>query len=78
MDCSLQVDILIYVQKPENPANPWPAPDWDNYAKAVCDAMNGVVYVDDKQIVDGRCVKQWAEPGEAGYIIVEVIELDAD
>lgn len=40
--------------------------------------MNGVVYTDDKQIVDGRCVKQWAEPGEAGYIIVEVIELDAN
>lgn len=24
--------------------------DWDNYAKVLCDAMNGIVYVDDSQI----------------------------
>lgn len=28
--------------------------DWDNHAKAVCDALNGIVYEDDAQIVDGR------------------------
>lgn len=78
LDIPLQVDIWIYADRPQNPANPYPSPDWDNYAKAVCDAMNGIVYVDDKQIVDGRCVKQWSEPGEGGYIIVEIVELNDD
>ena len=28
--------------------------DWDNHAKAICDALNGICYVDDRQIIDGR------------------------
>ena len=28
--------------------------DWDNHAKAVCDALNGISFADDRQIVDGR------------------------
>lgn len=31
---------------------PTTKPDVDNYAKAVCDALNGVVYRDDAQITD--------------------------
>lgn len=27
--------------------------DWDNHAKAVSDALNGICYVDDKQIISG-------------------------
>ena len=44
----------------------WPTkkPDWDNVAKAVADAMNGIVYLDDTQIVIARIVKRYAaEPG---------------
>lgn len=72
----LQVDIEIYVKRPKKPSNPFPHPDWDNYAKGVCDAMNEVVYLDDKQIVAGGLVKRFAEPGEDGYIVVELQELD--
>ncbi len=28
--------------------------DWDNYAKAITDACNGVLWQDDRQIVDAR------------------------
>lgn len=28
--------------------------DWDNLAKLLTDALNGIAYADDKQIVDGR------------------------
>ena len=43
--------------------------DWDNIAKGIGDALNGVVWVDDGQIVDGRVIKFYgAEP----HIRVEV------
>lgn len=35
-------------------------PDLDNVCKAVTDAMNGIVYVDDKQIVSATIEKQYA------------------
>ena len=38
-------------------------PDCDNLAKLVLDAMNGLVYEDDKQIFGLRIVKMYAPPG---------------
>jgi Holliday junction resolvase RusA-like endonuclease len=49
-----------------------PRGDWDNYAKGVCDAMNGVAYTDDTQIIEGACRRVWAQPGQPGYIDVEI------
>jgi Holliday junction resolvase RusA-like endonuclease len=44
-------------------------PDADNVAKAIGDACNGIVWVDDSQVVDLRCVKRYgAVPG----VVVEV------
>lgn len=45
--------------------NLWPTvkPDADNTLK-LTDALNGIVFVDDKQVVDARVVKRYAErPG---------------
>lgn len=36
-------------------------PDFDNIAKSVADALTGVLWVDDKQVVHGSCLKVWAE-----------------
>ena len=45
-------------------------PDADNVAKAIGDACNGIVWVDDSQVVDLRCVKRYgAVPG----VVVEVL-----
>ena len=39
-------------------------PDFDNVAKLYCDALNGLMWEDDKQIVDGRCIKVYGQrPG---------------
>ena len=39
-------------------------PDGDNIAKAVADALNGLAYVDDKNVVEFAVSKIWAaEPG---------------
>ena len=38
---------------------PTKKPDWDNVAKSVADAMNGVVFLDDSQIVRATITKEY-------------------
>lgn len=40
---------------------PTSRPDGDNYQKAAMDAMNGIVYKDDAQIVDGSFSKRYSD-----------------
>lgn len=51
----------------------WPTvtPDWDNIAKML-DGLNEVVWLDDKQIVDGRCIKRY---GESPLLEVKISEI---
>jgi Holliday junction resolvase RusA-like endonuclease len=35
--------------------------DWDNYGKNASDAIKGIVWVDDTQVVDGRVIKVYDE-----------------
>jgi Holliday junction resolvase RusA-like endonuclease len=44
-------------------AHPTKRPDWENIAKTL-DALNGVVWVDDVQIIDGRVLKTYASRPE--------------
>lgn len=39
---------------------PTSKPDWDNHAK-VTDALNGIVWHDDSQVVDGRSIKIYSD-----------------
>jgi len=48
-------------------------PDWDNIAKSVSDAINGVVFLDDKQVVSAR-VEKWYGPQPELEVVVETIE----
>jgi Holliday junction resolvase RusA-like endonuclease len=45
--------------------------DWDNYGKIVSDACQGVLWANDRQIVDGRCIKTKVARGQ------ERIEIEA-
>ena len=40
---------------------PTVTPDWDNIGKAISDGGNGVVWADDRQIVDGRVIRRYGD-----------------
>lgn len=40
---------------------PTTKPDWDNYGKLVCDAMNGIFWKDDSQIVSAWVEKYYSD-----------------
>ena len=48
---------------------PTTKPDCDNIAKIICDALNGIAYDDDKQIVELLVVKEYTERPR---VIVEI------
>lgn len=70
---ALGIKITVYKSSPastgkrklaqmlEHIIRPGKKPDWDNIGKIVCDALNGVAWYDDAQIVDGRVIKLYAE-----------------
>lgn len=47
-------------------------PDCDNIIKAVLDALNGVAYDDDAQVVAVSCSKRYAAEGEDAHITVRI------
>ncbi len=81
----LQVEITANFQIPKSkPKNkrvemlagqvrPTKKPDCDNIAKAILDALNGIAYHDDSQIVT-LAVEKWYLPDEP-YVIVTIKEV---
>jgi Holliday junction resolvase RusA-like endonuclease len=56
----------------ENIIRPTKKPDADNIAKIVCDALNGIAFLDDKQIVDARITKWYSDTPRIEIIIQEI------
>lgn len=83
-DLTLQVNIQAFYPIPKgfskakkNDAiagnlRPTTKPDCDNIIKVVLDALNGVAYYDDKQVICVSCNKYY---GETGYIKIQIKEL---
>lgn len=86
-DLPLYVEIIAYMGIPKSKPKKWRTaairgqerptkkPDVDNLFKLVTDALSGIIYADDKQIVSCR-VQKWysTEP----HTDVKIIEVDAD
>jgi Holliday junction resolvase RusA-like endonuclease len=50
----------------------WPVtvkPDWDNIGKLVGDALNGVAYVDDAQVCEARCRKNYGDTNQVSVFM---------
>lgn len=86
VDKCLQVSITAYFAVPKSAGKrkrvqmlsgtllPGKKPDCDNIAKCVCDALNGIAYRDDSQIVDLRVIKRYAVMPQIDIEITEGIE----
>lgn len=82
----LRMEIDCYMYIPKNTSNirrkrknakeilPDKKPDFDNMAKSITDALNGLAYEDDNQIVDARIRKFFSDDQRAEIRIAEVEE----
>lgn len=79
----LEIDIVFYMPIPKSYSKKQKAeilsgrlkhtkkPDIDNLIKSVLDALNGLVYADDSQIIKVTAVKRYAETGSTELTIKE-------
>lgn len=64
----IKLEVLITFRRPKKPPKhmtkrPQKSPDGDNVFKACADACNKLVFVDDKQIVEGTFTRWWGDNG---------------
>ncbi len=66
LDGPLQVEFRCYRPRTKSAGKSFWAPtrpDWDNYAKLIGDALQGILWVEDSRIVDGRVLKLYSNDG---------------
>lgn len=79
----LEIIVIAYFQIPKsaskknklqmlNEGFPTKKPDADNILKSIADALNGVIYADDCQIVNATIVKRWSEDPRAEICIKDI------
>lgn len=81
----LQVQLMFRLQKPKSKPKKacWPIgrPDVDNYAKLCLDALNGVLWRDDSQVVRLLTEKAYcdpAHPSQGIYLVVHALDQDLE
>jgi len=60
--------------RPSAPRFPAVRPDVDKLSRAVLDALSGVLYIDDAQIVEKTVAKYYGEPARAEITVRELAE----
>lgn len=83
LDGALTVKIDAYFEPPKSTAKsvrermfsghirPAKKPDADNVIKSICDALNGLAYVDDGQIVSVCCRKLYSDVARCEVLITD-------
>lgn len=85
LDGPLRMNLTVRRPKPASwpkkpcKSNPWPwawwkRPDRSNYLKIVEDALNGICWHDDGQVVSGDTRKEWGPVWECVVTLVQVQE----
>lgn len=71
LESPLAVSLKFFLSKPKKPSNHFPIAkkDLDNLVKLVFDALNGILWVDDRQICVLHCSKQYTTCNKPGIEI---------
>lgn len=69
----LLVAVIVYRKRAATNKTPYfvQRPDVDNLAKSLLDALNGVAYNDDAQIVDLRVQKRWSADEDKYEVFIQ-------
>ena len=67
-ECALHLILAFYLPRPKSNKTQLPRcrPDLDNLDKAVMDALTGLLWSDDSQVVWLASEKVWSDPKDAG------------
>jgi Holliday junction resolvase RusA-like endonuclease len=65
----MEITVVQKKAKSNKMLHPCLTPDLDNVAKIICDSLNGLVYVDDKQVIELHIVRTW---GAEEKVMVEI------
>lgn len=76
MSGPLRAEVWFCVPKPKTSKLRYPKPDIDNFIKAVFDALNGLMWEDDYQIVQVDAEKMWCLNPSEGGTRIEVQSVD--
>lgn len=72
LEGQLVVLLVLRCTRPKTTKLPAPKPDIDNYVKSVLDACNGLAFIDDTQVQVLAAMKEWADPGETGEVLLRI------
>lgn len=72
LESNLEAIVTFQSKKPKTTKLKYPSRDVDNCCKAIFDALNGVIYHDDKQIVKLTASKQWADEDCIRLVLTEI------
>lgn len=69
----IKCSIVFQIKEPKKPAKSYPSQkDLDNLIKAWLDGANGVIYKDDRQVVDLRATKVFGDDGRITFSFTEM------
>lgn len=75
IDGAVSVVIGCYLERPKSrkkDEHPTSRPDVDNYAKLVLDALNGIAWHDDAQVVSLSILKAWTDPDYGSHTRIDI------
>lgn len=78
LDGPVRLTVAFYLPRPQKyakrgvPVAHLTSPDWDKLSRAVCDALTGIAYRDDKQIVEAFIAKGYADVDDVPHVRIRV------
>lgn len=77
LDRPVELELVFKLARPAAPKFDYPAvkPDWDKLSRSTCDAMEGVIYVNDSRIVAATVLLDYCVGGEPAGCFVDLQEV---